>query len=1015
MEKIKPTRQLMPGESLPASNYASKDDVSAAATMASCAKQTADTANDRVTALDSSLQNNVTTSHLAVDLADVTTANITTGNLSTLNANCGNLDNLTVACAASLNCAHMNCGSIDNLTTCNITMNTINSECGVIDNLSVCSLDVPSLETCGNLKGAKVIGNCVETNNIKVNNCSCVNILNGNTATFTSANIGNITSNCLCFTCGRTNNLCAGILCNSTRNHYSFYRLDSSLWVRIDSKNGFVALARDGSATSWSVYVSNSSNTPVIQITKGEDPNDASIDQVWTDSENGYVYVKWTNPIRGIINYVMDTYNGAGITWIDDDGPDTSLATMKKYDIVEQKQVVIDGTLISKGIEFEDIEFTKVFINNEITSNCDNIVMDKPLTVCGNLSVTGNIIGTIENAQCLCGCTLSEVLCDAREPILELIPPQATCSNQLADKCFVNSSISTNTANFVGTYDDVACLPTVGVTNNDYAFITSCDTCTGTITYSRYKYVASTATWLCEYSLNTSGFTSDQLEAINSGITCTLVGKITDVHNCTIQINQNGTCVGSFTLNQNTNQCIDINGGGIAVCQGNYTNCFNVLGSSCGTNKECVFSNTSIKMQPSTGTLFATCFSGTATNATCFNGCTYECACSDILSNTYKKCTSLPACSTVPIPLISDYCVMLPSTSDTWSTTYYYCKDNRCCDKLTVANICANIIDVGTINATTLCGNATSASLVCMRSCNQNINYPIAIWTGSTANQTCALAKSGNSVAPFTWNPTCRHFCLGNTATGVGEIHCATLCGTASRSVQIKRNASTENQDLHLAMLSGCDTNSCSDVYVSNCCPLTYNPSTGLLCAECIQATCFVGSITSAICATCSDCATCVCVSSIATNTNIPLVGASNGYKTLCTSLCMPTVNACTGAITLYPSSCVTCGKVTARRYVINGFCYIQACWASTVECDLQKALKCTLPGTWWCNNHCYAPVTGWIRASNGNVCVYTLLHVDCDSKYSFRDYVGCWTQVCGTSTTQWNDPGAIVLGPIWW
>lgn len=53
------------------------------------------------------------------------------------------------------------------------------------------------------------------------------------------------------------------------------------------------------------------------------------------------------------------------------------------------------------------------------------------------------------------------------------IPNQASSSNQLADKNFVNSSIATNTANFIGTFESVTQLRAyVGtVTNNDYAFV----------------------------------------------------------------------------------------------------------------------------------------------------------------------------------------------------------------------------------------------------------------------------------------------------------------------------------------------------------------------------------------------------------------------------------------------------------------------------------------------------------------------------------------------------------------
>ena len=59
--------------------------------------------------------------------------------------------------------------------------------------------------------------------------------------------------------------------------------------------------------------------------------------------------------------------------------------------------------------------------------------------------------------------------------ISELIPNQATAENQLADKNFVNSSISTNTANFIGTFANIPALNNYSgtITNNDYAFVTN--------------------------------------------------------------------------------------------------------------------------------------------------------------------------------------------------------------------------------------------------------------------------------------------------------------------------------------------------------------------------------------------------------------------------------------------------------------------------------------------------------------------------------------------------------------
>lgn len=175
---------------------------------------------------------------------------------------------------------------------------------------------------------------------------------------------------------------------------------------------------------------------------------------------------------------------------------------------------------------------------------------------------------------------LSGIVSDI-EDIQELIPSQATSSNQLADKSFVNSSIATNTANFIGTFANVPALIAYSgtVTNNDYAFVvnsviknngndwatfaaldaydkdlitnfdyawvingtkfdlyrfdiltqawglrvqnTDKSAVTLNTAYNRYKAVVenSTVTWEWEYTLNNSSFTASQWAAINSGIT----------------------------------------------------------------------------------------------------------------------------------------------------------------------------------------------------------------------------------------------------------------------------------------------------------------------------------------------------------------------------------------------------------------------------------------------------------------------------------------------------------------
>lgn len=100
-----------------------------------------------------------------------------------------------------------------------------------------------------------------------------------------------------------------------------------------------------------------------------------------------------------------------------------------------------------------------------------------------------------------------------------MIPNQASAQNQLADKDFVNSSISTNTANFLGTYSTLAEIEAIqNPTNNDYAFLETTDA-SGNNVYDRYKYSGEDQEWLFEYELNNSSFTAEQWATINSGIT----------------------------------------------------------------------------------------------------------------------------------------------------------------------------------------------------------------------------------------------------------------------------------------------------------------------------------------------------------------------------------------------------------------------------------------------------------------------------------------------------------------
>lgn len=130
-----------------------------------------------------------------------------------------------------------------------------------------------------------------------------------------------------------------------------------------------------------------------------------------------------------------------------------------------------------------------------------------------------------ENARIIDG-KLSDVS-DAADAMTAKIPSAASAANQLADKGFVHDAIATNTAYFIGTFDSVEELEAYDgdLTNNDYAFVETTDTA-GNVLYQRYKYNERKEAWEFEYSLNNTGFTAEQMDAINSGATAEKIGQI---------------------------------------------------------------------------------------------------------------------------------------------------------------------------------------------------------------------------------------------------------------------------------------------------------------------------------------------------------------------------------------------------------------------------------------------------------------------------------------------------------
>lgn len=158
---------------------------------------------------------------------------------------------------------------------------------------------------------------------------------------------------------------------------------------------------------------------------------------------------------------------------------------------------------------------------------------------------------------------------DNIESIQLVIPNQASEDNQLTDKDFVNSSIATNTATFIGTFNSVAELEAYSgtKTNNDYAFVVINDETTGFVKeYNRYKWTGTQ--WLFEYSLNNSSFTAQQWATINSGLTS---DDVDDLHEsleiiATLEISKQETLVSGENI-KTINQHSILGGGDIEVMQ----------------------------------------------------------------------------------------------------------------------------------------------------------------------------------------------------------------------------------------------------------------------------------------------------------------------------------------------------------------------------------------------------------------------------------------------------------------
>jgi len=571
------------------------------------------------------------------------------------------------------------------------------------------------------------------------------------------------------------------------------------------------------------------------------------------------------------------------------------------------------------------------------------------LSSCPGLNCTGDVTTSQLNA-----------VSNRVTSIEDKIPSQASSTNQLADKEFVNSSIETNTATFRGTFNSVADLEAYSgpKDNNDYAFVVTFNSATSSYQYDRYKY--NETSWVFEYTINTTGFTAEQLAALNSGITCTLVEKITDVYNCKICIQKNNTCIDSFTLNQSSNKSINIT---VPTKTSDITNDCNFTsctGTVTGiTLNKCAFTGTgalSATIKPSlcytsadrklytklgnqtssavtlpsgincTGTVtgvslngtsftvnngiasltdFKPATAGTADNSICFNGCTYAQACANIRSGLCNhdclvKLATVTTNADRAILQTGDgftagcICPVYFANVSGRALTY-----NAACGFLKIGPSVAKTSASVTASSGSLFGLGYMELSACTPYIDFHKDWACADYSARIINSAVGrLDILVNNATGCTASSSSKTFSFCNDGYMHGNV-CGNLCGTANNSKLVCRYTINTGVQ-HVLLGANCNASANTCVRVSNGCPLTYDPATGILttnifCGEASFAknsTCFGGKDYSTACTdirtglvTTTDLASCGYTTCKGTVTGVSLNGSSftvkNGVATL--------------------------------------------------------------------------------------------------------------------------------------
>lgn len=199
---------------------------------------------------------------------------------------------------------------------------------------------------------------------------------------------------------------------------------------------------------------------------------------------------------------------------------ETTTELNKKLD-----KVTSSGKTRLYGIGVDGTQFTITFSNDALTGSIAQRNSGGTLSVA---EPTADAHATTKKYVDDIQTTINDNIDDINTKVTTiegLIPTQASSTNQLADKDFVNSSINAIAATFRGNFATKAALDTWQTENpgvakqNDYCIVQQDETHSN----QQWRYLFQDGAWVAQYKVNDAPFTEAQNAAINSGITSSKV------------------------------------------------------------------------------------------------------------------------------------------------------------------------------------------------------------------------------------------------------------------------------------------------------------------------------------------------------------------------------------------------------------------------------------------------------------------------------------------------------------